>query len=384
MASYEIDKSLWGGEETFDALLRDIRGRAAEFGAQHYVSRDVIDRFRDIGIYRAFVPRSHGGDERSPLEFLLAIEAISHADGSAGWVASFGCTQTYLGGLPLEVLEDDIWKDPDAIFAGAMFPLHPAHYENGRYHLDGRWKWGSGAIFADRLGVGIKPVDDTDSLPRMAVIDRQDGHVDLESWDVHGMEGSGSFDLVVEDKWVPKEMTFVRGGSLSPEGAFFRYPTISLATQVLAVTTLGVAKAAMDLVIEGAASRESPTGAPGLGDRSYVQIEMAKALARIRSSRLFFYESVERAWEVLVSGKELSHDEISMMRLSSTHLTRECAEVTRTVYQLSGMEAAYNDNHLSRCFRDAHMPTQHAFMGEITYQNAGAVMFGKDPLPGYL
>ena len=111
---------------------------------------------------------------------------------------------------------------------------------------------------------------------------------------------------------------------------------------------------------------------------------MAKAEAKLRSSRLFFYNSIERAWDILESGKELDAETVNMMRLSNTHLTRECAEVARTAYHLSGMEAAENDNHLSRCFRDVHMPTQHAFMGEFTYQNAGAILFGKKPFPGHL
>ena len=53
-------------------------------------------------------------------------------------------------------------------------------------------------------------------------------------------------------------------------------------------------------------------------------------------------------------------------------------------YQLSGMTSTYNDHPLSQIYRDAAMCTQHAFMGAITYQNAGAMFFGKDPLPGYL
>ncbi|MEM1155473.1 MAG: acyl-CoA dehydrogenase family protein, partial [Pseudomonadota bacterium] len=358
------------------------RKRSPEFGAQHFVSKDIIDRFRSLGIYRALVPKEFGGDERSPIDFLLAIEAIAEADGSAGWVASFGCTHTYLAGLPMDVLAD-IWKKPDDIFAGAMFPLNPAQFDGAQYSVSGRWKWGSGSMFADRVGVGIKPEGDGE-LPRMAVLNRDQVDVDADSWDVHGMEGSGSFDVVVDSALVPKEYTFIRGGELTPTTPFFNYPTISFATQVLAVTTLGVAKAAMRIFLDSAASRKSPTGAPSIGDRSYVQIAIAKATAKIQSSRLFFYDSIEAAWEKLVTGKTLDADTISMMRLAATNLTRECAEATRMIYEISGMEAAYLDNHLSRCFRDAHMPTQHAFMGEITYQNAGAIMFGKDPLPGYL
>ena len=382
MGRYELDKKDWGGADFFDKLLAEIRVRADEFGRQHYVSEDIVQQFKQMGIYRAFVPRAYGGDEKSPIDFLLAIEAISQADGSAGWVASFGCTHSYLAGLPMNVLED-IWKNPDDVFAGAMFPLHSAPVTDKGYTLNGRWKWGSGCMGADRVGVGIKP-EKEGSLPLMAVIDRKDAEIDMQSWDVHGMAGSGSFDLILKDVEVAFDHCFIRGGKLTPEGPFFNYPTISIATQVLAVTTLGVARAAMNILLDSAATRKSPTGAPGIGDRSYVQIEVARAEARIQSSRLFFYDSIENAWEILTRGDKLDPQTISMMRLSATNLTRECAAAVKTIYQLSGMEAAYHENSLSRCFRDAHMPTQHAFMGEITYQNAGAMMFGNDPLPGYL
>lgn len=382
MARYRLDKTRWGGAESFDGLLADIRARAHEFEQQNHVSPDIVRRFKDMGIYRAFVPKRYGGDERSPLDFLLAIEAISEADGSAGWVASFGVCESYLGGLPLETLEQ-IWRCPDDIFAGAMFPLQPAAPVDGGYLLNGRWKWASGCVAADRVGVGIR-LEAANPLPHMAVVPAAEAHIDFSSWNAHGMAGSGSFDVVLKDVLVPADRVFERGGALTPEGPFFRYPTIAIATQVLAVTSLGIAREAMNLVLGSASGRKSPTGAPNIGDRAYVQAEMARADARLRSSRLFFYDSIESAWEILVRGDDLNAETISLMRLSSTHLTRQCARVTRAAYFLSGMEAADRDNPLSRCFRDVHMPTQHAFMGEITYQNAGAVMFGKPPLPGYL
>ncbi len=382
MASYTLDKSKWGGAKAFDRLLEDVRQRREEFERQHHISADVVRQFQKLGLYRAFVPRRFGGDEQSPVDFLLAIEAIAQADGSAGWVASFGMSPTYLGGLPMETLEE-IWQSPDDIFAGATFPVHPVQVVEGGYLVKGRWKWASGCKFAHRVGVGIKP-NDKNALPSIAVMDREQAEIDESSWGVHGMAGSGSYDLVVNDVVVPESRVFVRGGKLTPPGIFFKYPTITLAAQVLAVTSAGVARTALDTVIQGATARQSATGAPNIADRTYVQIDMAKADARLRAARLFFYDSAAAAWHILEQGNDLDPHSISMMRLSTSHLVRECAAVVRTAYHLSGMEAAYLDNHLSRCFRDVHMPTQHAFMGEISYQNAGAMMFGKDPLPGYL
>lgn len=384
MSGPQLDKALWGGVETFDALLDDLRSRRQELDDLRYVPADLVDRFRAIGIYRAFVPKAFGGDERSPTEFLLAIESLSQACGSAGWVASFGMCESYLAGLPLASVQET-WKNPDAVFAGAMFPLQPAKVVDGKYVVNGRWRWASGCIAADRIGVGIIP-EEEGALPRMAVLPASAVHIDTESWKMQGMAGTGSFDIEVDDVVVDPEWTFVRGGPLTPDGAFFRYPTITIAAQVLAVTSLGIAREALDIVIAAGSvgNQGSVTGAPNIGDRANVQTELAKAEARLRAARLFFYDSIDVAWSALLANEPLDDHTRNLLRLSCTHVTRECAAAVDIAYSLSGMAAAESDGQLARCWRDVHMPTQHAFMGEATYQQAGAVLLGRDAQPGFL
>src|SRR5690606_34691120 len=72
--------------EAFQKLLVEIRARARneEFDQQKFISQDVIEQFRKLGVYRALVPKRFGGDERSPAEFCQMVEDISIADGSAG------------------------------------------------------------------------------------------------------------------------------------------------------------------------------------------------------------------------------------------------------------------------------------------------------------
>ena len=72
------------------------------------------------------------------------------------------------------------------------------------------------------------------------------------------------------------------------------------------------------------------------------------------------------------------------MRLSSTHAVRVAAEVARKMQLLAGMTAIYTNNIFARCVNDTHVVTQHAFMGDATLQNAGAISFGLNPTPGYL
>lgn len=382
MPRHVIDKATWGGAEEFDSLLADIRARRKEFEQQKYISADIIERFKKIGVYRALVPKRFGGDEKSPMEFLMMVEAIAAADGSAGWVASFGMNPAYLAALPPKTVEK-VWENgPDVVFAGGIFPPQPARKVDGGYLVRGRWQFGSGCMGATVCGVGIMP-EDGESLPRMAVMPRTMLKIE-RTWDVIGLIGTGSHDLVVEDVVVPEEWTFTRGGKPTVDAPFFRYPSLAFAAQVLSVVTLGLAREALDVLQATASGRTSVTGAPNIGDRSYVQIDVAKAEAKVRAARAFFYEATEDAWNAIMDGGQPTREQASLIRLAATNLTHECADAVRIAYQLSGMTSTYNDHPLSQLYRDAAMCTQHAFMGAITYQNAGAMFFGKDPLPGYL
>lgn len=369
----------------FEDLLRDIRRRRKEFETQQYISQDVIEGFRSLGIYRALVARRFGGDEISPAEFCRRIETIAQADGSAGWVASFGIGGIYLSALPLETLRQLYADGPDVVFAGGIFPPRPAEPVAGGLRVSGRWSFASGCMGADMVGVGVMPrVESGTALPRMAVMPR--ARVRIEpNWNVMGLLGTGSHDLVVEDVVVPEEWTFVRGGGSSLDEPLYRYPALAFAAQVLAVVGLGVARGALDEVYAMAGGRASVTGAPQLGDRVYVQLEMAKAEAELRSARAFFYDAIEEAWLTLTEGAEAATpQQISMLRLSATNATRVAAEVARRAQMVTGMTGVYETSPIAAQVRDAQMITQHAFMGDITYQNAGAMLFGHAPLPGYL
>ncbi|MHC5351159.1 acyl-CoA dehydrogenase family protein [Metapseudomonas furukawaii] len=372
--------------EGFQALLADIRERARqeEFDRQKFISRDVIERFKALGVYRALVPTRFGGDQRTPMEFCQMVEDISAADGSAGWVASFGMNPVYLAALPLETLKQVYADGPDVVFAGGIFPPQPAEFVEGGLKVTGRWKFSSGCMGASLIGVGISPKNgETVGLPRLAVMPREKVRIE-ETWDVVGLIGTGSHDVVIDGVVVPEDWTFVRGGPANLDEPMFRYPSLSFATQVLSVVGLGVARAALDYLSGLASGRFSVTGAPALADRPLAQMQMAKAEAELRAARAWFYEAMESAWASVVAGDSASVEQTNLLRLSSTHATRVSAEVARTAQMLSGMTGVYRESPLSRFVNDTLVITQHAFMGDMTYQNAGAIFFGNKPLPGYL
>jgi indole-3-acetate monooxygenase len=371
---------------SLDKLIEVVAERREEFERLSHVPRDVIELFKQAGIYRAGTPRRFGGDALPPAEFLHMIERIAGADGSAAWVASFGSANVYLAALPLETQAEIYASGPDQVFAGGLFPVQPAQPTPGGWRVNGTWKFASGCKGADWLGVGIvvpSAQGESTNKPLTAVFRAEEVEI-VENWSVVGMQGTGSHDLRVNDRIVPEAWTFVRGGQSAVDEPLYRYPTVAYASQVLAVVNLGLARAALDTANHMSGGRKTTTGAPRLADRAYFRIELAKAEAQLRSARAFFYETTEEVWDSILAGNAVAPEQISLLRLAATHVAREGASVVERAYRLGGTPAIYRSNPLQRLLRDAMVVTQHAFLAEGNFDAAGAVFTGIPPFPGYL
>ncbi|WP_081405013.1 acyl-CoA dehydrogenase family protein [Acinetobacter sp. 723929] len=370
-----------------DALCQEIRERACtgEFDNQAYVSQDIIEKLKQIGVYRALVPKRFGGEEWSPRQFCELIETLSKADGSVGWVASFGMSPAYLGSLPEETLKELYQNGPDVVFAGVFSPPQPAEITDEGVVVRGRWKFSSGCMGADIVGVGISPLKNNEmqGLPRMAVMPAKKAKIEM-TWDTVGLKGTGSHDLVVEDVLVEKKWTFVRGEPSKLSEPFFKYPSLSLATQVLTVVGIGVAAAALEEFEKLAPGKASITGGSEIANRPVTQYEFAQVDAEFQAAKSWFYQTMDIVWNEIIAGREATAEQISDMRLACTHAARVCAKVTRKMQMLAGMTAIYTNNPFSRFVNDTNVVTQHAFMGDATLQNAGSISFGLKPTPGYL
>jgi hypothetical protein len=68
----------------------DIISRGAEIEALRHIPSDLLEALREIGIFRMFVPRSHGGLELDLPSAVEIIRALANIDGSIGWNAMIG------------------------------------------------------------------------------------------------------------------------------------------------------------------------------------------------------------------------------------------------------------------------------------------------------
>ncbi len=366
-------------------LVAEIAARRDEFDRLSHVPRDVIGSMKRAGIFRASTPRRFGGDALPPAEFLRMIEAIAVADGSAAWVAAFGSANTYLAALPLETQRKIYADGPDQVFAGGLYPLQPARPVEGGVRVTGRWRFASGCIAADWIGVGISvdtPLFAQQTRPEtatyMAVCPAQEVEI-IENWDVVGMQGTGSHDTRVQDKYYPLDWICARGSVGLIDEPLYRYPALSYQAEVHAVVNIGLARAALDTVTEMSGGAKIMPGAPRLADRAYYRSELARGEAKWRGARAFFYEASERAWDVLLAGDPIKPELHNLLRLSATYAAHASAEIVQQAYRIAGIAAIHKSHSLQRIVRDSMVVTQHASLSEGTYEAAGAIFTGVMP-----
>ncbi|MHB9836403.1 acyl-CoA dehydrogenase family protein [Paraburkholderia terrae] len=377
----------YAGPISLDVLIEEIERRRDEFDQLSHVPRDMIAKMKRAGIYRASTPRRFGGDALPPPQFLAILERIAIADGSTAWVAAFGSANTYLASLPVETQQQIYAKGPDQVFAGGLYPLQPATKVPGGFKVSGQWRFASGCKGADWIGVGIggTPASSGDAgagKPFTAVFPASEVEI-VDNWNVVGMQGTGSHDLRLRDKFVDAQWTFVRGGHALIDEPLYRYPAVAYQAQVHATVNVGLARAALDLLTDMSGATKTTTGAPRLADRGYYRSGLAKAEAQWRSARAFFYESSQAAWDTILAGDPVTPDQANLMRLSATHAAHVCAEVVMQAYQMAGIAAIYRESRLQRLVRDSIVVTQHAFLGEGTFDASGALFVGIPPVTPY-
>ena len=146
---------------------------------------------------------------------------------------------------------------------------------------------------------------------------------------------------------------------------------------------IGLARAALDLLVGMAGGAKIMPGASQLGDRGYFRTALARGEAEWRAARSFFYETAERAWERLIAGNELAVADRNLLRLSATHAAHACAQVAQAAYRVAGIAAIHKTHRLQHIVRDTMVVTQHASLSEATFEDAGAILADREGKPGF-
>lgn len=369
--------------EAARALGPRIRELAQVAEEQRRLPSELADAFGRIGLWRACVPVAIGGLE-VPLHTQLAVfEELARADGAAGWCAMIGGTGsiTYAS-LDPAVARDLTLAKPDACTSGVFAPMGRAAEEGDGYRVSGRWPFGSGVDHSERMSMGVtvwgsdgpKLRDSGAPEVRWVLLERDEFEI-VDTWNVSGLRGTGSHDVVADNVLVPRERFTILGRNRH-EGPLYAFPFFGLLAVAVGSVCLGIARSAIDELTDLAAVKTATGQRRRLAERAHVQMQVAEAEAELRAARAFFYGAVDDAWRHAETGAEPTLEQRAALRLAATNAARSGARVVDRMYDAGGGTSVYATSRLQKDFRDIHTATQHAVVGQPTYELAGRVLLG--------
>ena len=362
--------------------IRDIVAAGAEEGERlRTLPPATVRAIADSGLLALKVPASLGGAEADPVAQLEVLEALTRIDASAGWCLMVATTAV---GLPAGFLPDDAigqilagGRVPSA--AVAILPTGTANPVDGGYRVSGRWPFASGVRHAEWLTAGaMVRGDGADPGERCIVVIPAAAAEIHDNWDVAGLEGTGSSDFSVSDRFVPAAFAWNpataaprRGGALFRLGmpAFVAYEHVAFA--------LGVARRALDTAAELAQSKvRGLISASPLAGRAVFQARLGEGEIRLRAVRAGAIDLYEAAWATVSAGRTLTRRQQAELRSVATHATETAVEIVTGLFRAAGGAALYRTGVLQRCLRDINAGAQHLMVSDSAYERLGQMLLG--------
>jgi alkylation response protein AidB-like acyl-CoA dehydrogenase len=273
------------------------------------------------------------------------------------------------------------------VVAGTLNPSGKAFATDGGYHVTGHWGYGSG-IGHSTWTLGVCVVHDTNGPRRgptgapelrLVLFPTSAAEV-IDTWRVSGLRGTGSHDYRVANLFVPEGYAISFPGATPVQsGTLFAMPLFFGLALAIAAVPLGIARAAIDAVIELAVAK-TPQGSAGvLRDKATLQADVGRAEALLGSARAYLCATFRELWDDAAAGISPSMHRRAQMWLACTQAAQSSAQAVDLMYNAGGGTSVYETNRLERCFRDVHACTQHVAISTARYEPCGRVFLGLDP-----
>jgi indole-3-acetate monooxygenase len=355
----------------------------------------IAQAMKEAGIFGMAMPCGWGGPELDLLTQFRVIETLAMADGSAGWCAMIGCDSGYVSAFLDQDVARAMYPDIRVATGAAATPTGKATRVPGGYHVEGRFPFVSGCQHCQWLWVGCivhedgTPHTDANGVPetRQCFIEVSQCEI-LDTWYTTGLRGTGSNDVLVRDVFVPAERTFsFQDPSLVKRpGPLHAFPYLFVAKGPAAA--LGIAHHAVDALIANVGTRSARRYTLGdhleapkmLHHDVFVQEAVGRADTLLASVRAYYFDAMGDLWATLVAGGQPSEVQLARFTTAHTHVIGTCVEVVQLAYKTAGGTAAYAKGPFDRCLRDIVTMNQHVAGTLRTYEMAGRLILGLEPL----
>ena len=369
------------------ALIPALKERAVRGAEECTIPVETVAEMQEAGLFRVLQPKRWGGYEMRPEVFYEILATLAEGDMSSAWIYGVIAVHPWQLATFEDKAAEEVWGEDDSVLiASSYMPTGRLIPCEGGYRLTGRWGYSSGSDHCQwtfLVGVPEGPDGPDFNAAGIILVPRTD-YTLIDTWDTAGLRGTGSKDLVVEDKFVPHHRfvsridTFTRNlpGRKVNSSPLYALPYGQVFSRAVSTTSIGALQGMINLVIETAKTRVSVTGMAAKSDPVLTQA-LAEAQNEIDMLKLVLRRNCEVLWDYAERDEDPPMELRTQYRFQASLPPERATLMAARLFKAVGGAAVYNKNSYGQIFSDITVGRQHAAnQFELFARNWGSEMIG--------
>lgn len=372
------------------ALIPLLTAAAQRIEAGCELPADVLEAMHDAGMFRLLLPRSAGGYELSPSEYVQCIEAIASGDASAAWCMNQGSGCSMAAAYVAPDIAREVWGGKRDVLAWGQGPGARAIRTHGGWLVTGSWSFASGSRHATWLGA-MCPCFDADGTPqkhpdgrpwdRTMLFRREKAEIDRAVWQVMGLSGTGSDTFTIKDLFIDDAHSLTRESDEERReaGTLYRFQAMQLYASGFSCVALGAARGLLDAVLGLLKSKTQAWSTDALRDNNAVQSILGYSDAALKAARAGLLKVLDDVWSDVGQTGGITVENRVAIRQATTYAIHVARDVSFAVFHEAGSTAIFANQPFERRLRDVSSVAQHLQGRRTHFEAVGLYLLGGEP-----
>jgi 3-hydroxy-9,10-secoandrosta-1,3,5(10)-triene-9,17-dione monooxygenase len=367
------------------AMIPTLAKRSLEQKQNRSILPQTIAEMQAAGLFRALQPKRWGGYEMELGTFYDIEIALGEGDMSTGWTYGVLSSVTWFLGLIDDRAAQEAWGSDNAVLlCSSTMPAGTAKPVEGGFRLSGRWRYASGcehcgwAMLGGMVHTGTAPPDWL-----FFVVPRRD-YTTVDTWQVAGLQGTGSIDVIIEEAFVPAYRTQRLEDNFSLKGAgqsantssLYRLPFGQIFVRGVSTAGLGALQAMLTALVDYSRTRVSRAGGRS-AENPVVQLLCAETAASIDEMRATLQRNFRSLHDYARRDEMPPLDLRLQYKFQSSAVIERSTLLAARIFKATGAAGLSDELPFGRILADLmaarqHISNQYEFYGS----NWGGAMFG--------
>jgi len=369
-------------------MLPALRERVEETARLGQLPEATIAAMQDAGFFRIMQPARYGGFEQDPEVFFRVQMILAEACMSTAWVLGVVAIHNWQLALFDDRAQQDVWRDDDAtLISSSYMPVGKVERVEGGFRLSGHWGFSSGSRHCRWafLGAMIPPAKAGEAPDYRTFLVPMSDYTIVDNWNVSGLEGTGSHDIVVKDAFVPEYRTHRAQhgfecnspGNAVNESYIYRLPFGQIFVRAVSSSSIGCLKGVVDSYIAVNRDRVGLNDGNKIASDPDAQMALANAVAAVDECQTVMFRNFDCMVAAARSGQTLAIEDRIKMRFDAALVSSKCTDAINKMFISCGAQGIFRGHPLNRAWLDINAGRLHVANNPFKFgRNLGGTMMG--------